>query len=280
MMASRGSTKFDVQTENNSGTAPFLASRTSGSGTTLIAEEFAAPVAPPNLADKGRHLKGCLDALNELGVARAEIDRFASDPKHITPGIIFDKSSCDKGIRAAKAKFDWHVNDVFRVHQYEQQLAQWEAAHVCQRCGTVYMTEDQRVEVRASFEMPTFRVPEEEKKCPACGTYQWKKAPAYFGALKWRAQIELETAEKRLGWAHEQAKETKPSLFKRLLRKVSDVPSVEGGAKDLEQARSKFDEIMAHQAHMEVKDLYESLRVCAKCEARYIIQHGQPVAYA
>lgn len=277
MMVWRESLEMEAETESSSGTAPSV--RTSASGRSHAAKEFAAPIPTTNLANKERHLQACRDALDDLRRAREEIDRFADDPRAITPGIILDKASCDKAIRAAKEKFDWHLNDVFRIHHYELQLALWETTRVCLRCGTGYMTEGERAAVRATFEMPVFQVPNEHEHCPRCETYQWKTPAAYFAVRERRAQMDLDTAVKRLGWAEEDAKVPNPGLFKRMIRKISDVPTLEDGMKDVDQARIKLDETKAERVRMEAVDAYSSLRVCAKCESPYVIRDGKPEGY-
>ena len=99
----------------------------------IAAHTYDPPQMPAQYASKGRRLSNCAV-------------RIAEAPK---------VSNC---LWLLKAKFEDDCAILQECHTYERELALWESARVCQRCGEMFVTETDFKSAKASFAIPEWRI--------------------------------------------------------------------------------------------------------------------------
>jgi hypothetical protein len=235
----------------------------------------AAAYAPPNPPDQYEKKDDWLEQVNEdlkLAVKNiVEIDKFGTDPSRLEHGFFQSKGS-DYDIRNSEKRFIEARVHLVAILNYEKRHTLWEKTRVCTRCGEAYILKQDAAAYHPSFKIPEFQFEGQDRKCPSCKSYCWKRADIYFQLLRTDLERQIAERKKSLDEALEYEKNPnanasgfwsklgkklftlKPDQSSKLLAEVSEeLEQLDGKSHDLEKAKGALD----------------GFRICLSCRSPY-----------
>lgn len=240
---------------------------TTGFSTAEVAAQHAPPVRPADYDMLERYRTGCTAAIKAAERRLTEIDGARQIPGKLLPGLF------KLGPESYASTFEHYARKLTPLLRYEEDLARWKAIRICLRCVTTFIDAGT---ISLTTQAMVFRFAGQERRCPDCQSYFWKR-PASIAAQRERA------AEDKLAQAREQLTKVKVAhgiaattapptgLIKRLAAFLTPAPvSLEIANSALERA-----ELNCHLALLSVGELRarfegrSGMRWCAGCEAVY-----------
>lgn len=242
---------------------------TTGTHTRALAEALAPPPAPPQYAQKDYWLCEMRTHLRQPAQNVVEIDRFALDQDKLKPGIFNTKVS-EPRVEHCKKRYLRSRAHLVEILKFEKRFGIWEKTRVCNRCGETYVLNHDILAYIPSFDIPEFKFKGQERKCPGCASYCWKRADIFFPIKRNELEKEIMNRESALEEALEFERNPEADGFWSKLGKNLFTLKPEQAKSRLKEVTDELEELNRKMRDLQVArgDL-NGIRICLSCESPY-----------
>lgn len=246
----------------------------SASGTiTKATSEVYAPPCPPDYYDSKEDWITSRDIqLWRAARTMLEIDQFALNATTMERGF-FSTNGDENAIGDSKKQFLIYNEKLAKwkekFQKYEKDMAIWNKTRVCTRCGERFILEEQVPDISPTINILTFKFEGQNRYCPQCRSYGWKRADIFFCIKIREIEEQLKNNREYLSKSIEVAKNPDAGGFwKRLRNKLILKP--EEAEKRVKESERALDKIIQNRDAMEAKfHKLSAVRTCLKCEKTY-----------